>query len=435
MSIARHALVVFVALLIVGCGSDDADGGPGSNTARVSGRAVLADRAKVLDEAELRALSSVLRRGELVELVFSTTSPMLKEVVAGDVLILGISKLTPDGALLTVETVTAQGERLVAQTRPAALVSAFKELKVDLAATLAKPTHTSLTAGSGAVTRTISESRQALGLTFPIDLSEGSGANRIALEGSLSLDSSLDLTLDFDFAALELKELGLTFGAEETFFAELVGQGQSTIAESVTLGSISFAPITLILPIPVPPGAVPVVLTPRVALEAGVKGSIQGEVQASVLQEASFTAGIGYRNGEFGGLSDSESTFDAEQPTYAAGVNVRAWAGPRMEVLLYGAVGPFARVDGFVELAANVEGPPPCATGVVNAGLTANVGVDFLASYETTLFDVRHPLAHFDSCTNDPNAPRPAITWARSFGRVGSSGETAKAVIEAADGS
>jgi hypothetical protein len=419
-------------MLLIACGSDD---DPTPRQTRATGSAVLADGAKALDSTGLRALTRVSHQGELSELVFSSSSPILEELTAGNVLIVGTSAQTPNGALLKVESITRQSPGLIVQARAAALGEAYRELKVDLATVLDRATQT--TSAMGALsTRTsaLGRTQQALGLTFPISFSEGSGANRIELNGSLSIDSSFDLALDFDFASFELKELSLSLGAKETFLAELTGQGQSSITRSVNLGSLYFTPITLLLPIPAPPGTVPVVLTPRVTLEAQVNGSIQGEVQASVIQEAEFTAGLGYLNGEFGGFSDDDSTFDVEQPTYEAGANLKASAGPRLEVLLYGAVGPFAGVEAFVELAAQAEGPPPCATGVVDAGLTAKVGVDFLAKYETTLFDHRHELAQFDTCTSDPNAPRPVTTWARSYGRIGSPGETAKAVVEAADG-
>jgi hypothetical protein len=103
-------------------------------------------------------------------------------------------------------------------------------------------------------------------------------------------------------------------------------------------------------------------------------------------------------------------------------------------VLLFGAVGPYARAEAFVEASATVEGPPPCVLGVLDAGLSATVGVDFLADYETMLFDKREQLAQFNTCDSDPNAERPTITWARSYGRVGSPGEQTKAVIQASDG-
>jgi hypothetical protein len=180
---------------------------------------------------------------------------------------------------------------------------------------------------------------------------------------------------------------------------------------------------------------VPVVLTPEVELQAGLKGGITGDVSTGVTQRASFTAGVGYKDGSFAGFSDHQNDFDFEPPSYGASANVRAWAGPKLDVLIYGAVGPFAGVEGFVEAAASLEGPPPCVTGTLDAGLTAIAGMSFLADYSTTLFDARKQLASFDTgSSGDPNAARPATTWARTYGRAGSGGERAQAVLQVSDG-
>jgi hypothetical protein len=435
----RRSIAPLFMILIAACSSDDSDGnlpadGPDAGVARGTGRAVLTERARVLDGPAMAALEraeALEDQGEQVELEFSEASGTLDGVRAGDVMIMGPSEPLPNGALLEVEEVTDEGPGLVLRTRPAALGDAFEELEIGLEAKLA-----SFVDSTGAADGGVARSQQALGLTFPfVFTAEAEGAGEAELSGSLSIDSSIDLALDFDFAELELNELSVSIGADETFVAELVSQGESSFEESIELGSIAFAPITIILPIPAPPGTVPVVLTPQIALLAGASGSVSGEVEASVLQEASFTAGLGYRDDEFQGFSETDSTFDFEQPAYEAAVNVRAWAGPRLEVLLYGAVGPFTEAEAFVEFAANVEGPPPCVRGVLDAGLRAKAGMDFLADYETTLFDERTPLAHYDGCSDDPDAPRPAITWARTFGREGSPGEIARAVIEASDGS
>lgn len=373
----------------------------------------------MLDAAGLAALSSVSPDGTYA---FSTSSPVLDQIAAGDVLVVGVADLTPHGALRKVGGVAHQDAGVILSTQQATIQEAFEELKVTV--------KTRLTSGAPPLAPMSGD--QQNGLTFPFTLSDSDENGSVALAGSLSLAPSLDLNLDFDVAKFSLKELSLSFGGQETFLAGFTGQGNASIDKSILLGAFEFAPITLT--VPTPAGPVPVVLTPRVEVGAGLSGTIHGDVEASVTQDAGFTAGLGYKDGAFGGFSDSDSKFDFEQPSYQAGVNLKALAGPRLEVLVYGAVGPFATVDAYVELGANLEGPPPCATGAVNAGLTAKVGVDFLADYETTLFNKNFPLASFDSCSNDPNAPKPALTWARSLGRAGSTGERAKAVVQLSDG-
>lgn len=417
-----------LALLVAtACGG----GEPEKDRSRVegSGSAVLAEGARVVDEATLRALASVGSDGELV---FAASTPQLEEIGAGDVLILGPSDVLPRGALFKVEGIDRRGDGFVVSARPAELTEAFEDLQVSLKALLTGPAEVSPQAA--AASPGVAQQRQALELSFPVRLSEASGDSRMELQGALSLGSSVDLELDFDITTFTLEELSLTFAAQETFAAELVGQGQLSFDESLTVATLGFSPITLFLPIPTPPYTVPVVITPEVSLRAALQGSIQGDVNANVTQRAGFTAGLGYRNGRFGSFAEDDSTFDFEQPEYQGSANIRALAGPRLDVLLYGFVGPYAGVDAFIEAGASLDGPPPCARGIVDAGLRGRVGVDFLASYETTLFDRRYPIASFDGCSSDPDAPRPALSWSRSFGRTESPGEHAKAVVQASDG-
>jgi hypothetical protein len=426
-------LSLALAWLVAGCGDDAAsevpeDAGARDDVTTAAGRAVLTDRAVVLDDAALAALASSETRDEQTELTFAS-SEVLGDVEAGDVLIIGVTEATPNGALLEVESVTRGDSELTLLAHRAELGAAFEALSIQLEAELARPISTR--GARNALSRGVAVSEQALGLAFPFSI-PAEGDNDSELSGSLAIDSSFGLALDFSFED-GLEELSMRLDVEETFRAELLATGEATFDEQVELGSIGFAPITILIP-----GVnVPIILTPQLAIEAGVSGALGGAVEASVVQEASFNAGVGLVDGEFDAFSGGESTFQVNPPTYEASVNLRAWGGPRMEVLIYGAVGPFVSASAFVEFAAQIEGPPPCATGVLNAGLVASVGVDVIADYATTLPIASEPLAQYDSCMEeqDPNAPRPAITWSRTYARADSPGETARAVIEASDGS
>ncbi len=419
-----QGLGVVGAVWLAGCSSSQPPETPDPEP-QGSGSAVLAARAKVLDKAGAAALRSVNVVHHVSELVFASMSPVLDELAAGDVLIVGSTTQTPNGALLKVEDVAAADAGLVVRARAAELGDAFDELHISLSALL-NP-HESSTTRSLDNSSGLGIEQQALGISFPFSFGS-SGKNAISLEGSLALDSSVDLNLNFDFAAFKLKELSLTFEAKDTFTANLLGHGSAELDKTLTLGSIAFSPIIVQI------GNLPVVFTPGVTLEANINGSIQGDFATGVTQRAHFTAGVGYHDGTFGGFSDDDSNFDAEPPTYGASASLTAWAGPKLEVLLYGALGPYAGVQGFVEAAASIQAPPVCVVGTVDAGLTATAGIQFLADYSTTLFQKRYPLGSFDSCNQDPKAPRPALTWARTFGRAGSPGETAQAVLQASDG-
>ena len=418
---ARSWWMGALVVLLAHCDSNTPRG-PNEPQPSFTGHAVLAPGAKALDARGLAALASASLDGRLV---FSTTSPVLDDVLPGDVLIMGVSGATPSGALRRIVAVTGTAPGLTLETVPARLEEAFEELSVEVDVTVTPE-------GPSATNLSPRAEGKSDGITVPFTLSESGNDGTLELDGSLFLAPEFGLELDLDIVSFTLEEMSMRFGAQQTFVMGLTGQGNASIDESITLAEIPFAPITLI--IPTPAGPIPLVLTPGIRVDASLVGSTQGQVEASVTEQAGFTAGLGYKDGAFGGFSDSQSSFNFEQPVYQAGVNLKAAAGPRFEVLIYGAVGPFAEVEAYVELAASLDGPPPCAKGVIDAGLAAKVGVEFIADYETTLFHENYPLATFDSCSNDPSAPRPAVTWARSLGREGSRGERAKAVTQLSDG-
>ena len=229
MIMRERFLVLFAAAwLVVACGDDDANdvldaGGEGGtpeaeNVTNISGSAVLTERAVVLDEAALSQLSELQASDEQVDLTFAGSSERLDEVDVGDVLILGPTELTPNGALLEVESIAQDGAEIALVTRPAELGAAFEALSIQLDATLAKPSDIRGASSSPLTRQDVAVSRQALGLAFPFSFS-GEGDNQSELRGSLALDSSFGLELDFSFED-GLSELSRRRDAAATFNAE-----------------------------------------------------------------------------------------------------------------------------------------------------------------------------------------------------------------------
>ena len=374
---------------------------------------MLAPNTIVLDD-ELAALTGATVDGAYT---FSSRTGDLAAVTVGSVILADVSTFTPYGLIATVDSVVPDGSGVVLHTSPAGLGDAFESLDVSVE-------FSAHAEQSGA------RAAQA-GVTFPIDIEAGGGGGTVRLQGSLGVSPIVDIVLDINVLAFELEEFSLTFGAGESFEAVLTGSGTASFDESITLGTIPFTPF--VVPVPSPSGVVPVPVTPVVVIEATLSGSLQGLVEASVVQQASFSSKIGYVNGSWGATSDSDSDFDFDQPSFAASASLKASAGARLEARILGMVGPYAKASAYVELNALAEAPPPCVRGGLDAGITAEAGIDILvAEWGTVLFNENFPLASFDSC--DPNSPRPATTWARSYGRQGSVGENARAVVQAQDG-
>ncbi|HET8984528.1 MAG TPA: hypothetical protein VFN03_02100 [Trueperaceae bacterium] len=386
---------------------------------------VLGPDTTIVGDDELTSLTGVTEAGVYT---FSGPPPTIAALAPGDVLLIGVSALTPVGGVRLVDQVIAGAGSLDVHTSPAALEDAFEELSVS-------GDYTSQAVADGI--RTLDGSPPILspaqaGITFPIDISVSGGGGNARLQGSLGVAPSVALNVDIDIIAFELEELSLEFGADETFEAALTGSGSFGFDESVELARIPFA--TILIPVYVPGvGVITVPVTPTVILEAGMVGNLQGQFEASVVQRAGFTSKVGFVNDEWGATSDSDSDFDFDVPVATASLNVKAYGAASLIANIAGIGGPYARAEIYVGLNASADADPPCVRGVLDAGLIGSAGVELLGEgFDTVLFNVKEPLASFDSC--DPNAPRPATVWSKSFGRTGSIGENARAVVQAADG-
>lgn len=390
----------------------------------VSGSGELGPRSKVLDEQSLAALTSVANGAAR----FASVTPMLEGLAVDDIVLAGISPRTPEGLLVKVLGITPEAGGIVLQTQAATLEEAYENLTVTAKGKLPVAQN----AAPGAPVEPMATARQSLGSTFPFLLRSSSDRGQIQLEGSLGVDASIGVDLSINVVEFEVRRAALTFDASESFSAQLTGNGESRVHEAQQLAQIDFPIIT----IPIPPSPVPLVITPRLVVEASIEGTAKGAVSSSMQQTAGFSSTLGYVDGELGGSFEPNASFNFEPPSYSGSLSLRAAAETRLEVFVYGSFGPYAGIETYLQLGANAEGPPPCVTGVLDAGLAAKVGMRTVLGHDahTRPFEKRFELAKVDSCNPAADAPRPVPTWSRTYGRAGSAGEQARAAVEASDG-
>ena len=421
------APLVASLMALLACGSSKSPSSGERYGLETSASGELGPNSKVLDEVSLRALTAAAEDG----LVFSATTDQLEAVAVDDVLLAGVTAQTPGGFLVKVLATEKRGDSFVVRSRPAKLEEAFKTLSVKAKGRLPVPAASPGDPGA-TTTQSVQRVQQGLGFSYPYRLEGSNDDGRLALEGSLGIDASVGIDLDVNIVEFSVSSVALTFDAKESFSAEFTATGSSSVDKTLELARIPFQPI----PIPVPGLPIPLILTPRIVVEASLTGMVKGELQASLQQDAGFSSSLGYRDGKIGATFEPDANFNYEPPTYGASLSLRAAAEARLEVFVYNAFGPYAGIESYLQLSANLDGPPPCVTGVLDAGLAAKVGIRsaFGGDLETRPFDKPFELAKVDTCSNDPNAPRPVPTWSRSFGREGSAGEQARAVVEASDG-
>lgn len=422
------SLTILLACGACGSSSSAPSGGvEDANGLVTSANGKLGPNSKVLDAPSLDVLASV---GE-TELVFTSPTAQLEQLTTDDIVLAGVTARTRGGLVAKVLGVEHRVDAFVIRTRPARLEEAFETLSIKAKGHLAVPAAPPADADDTSP-KTLGRIQQGLGLSYPYRLEASSDGGRVTLQGSLGLDASVGVDLDVDIVAFEVRTAALTFDASESFSADLSATGNAAIDEARELARIGFAPIT----IPVPGLPIPVVLTPRVVVEARLSGNAKGALRANVQHDAGFSSSLGFRDGRIGGTFDPDAKFHVDQPVYDGSLSLRATAEARLEVLVYDTFGPYAGIESYLELGATLEGPPPCTTGVLDAGFAAKVGIRnaFGGDSATRPFDKKYELAKVDTCNADPNAPRPVPTWARSYGRDGSTGDEARAIFEASDG-
>lgn len=412
-------IALAAALATLGCASSQPE------------EVIIPPTTEVIDDATAAFIISV---SEDKTVVFGGASERLASLDPGDVMIIGVSDATPNGFIGRIETVDRSGETVTVETGEARLQDAIEKGRIQSTMALTADDITEMTMLQDGVTFIESASLQAKGgdefmqgdgLVFGFEdlvLYDDEGGE-VILNGNLAVNPRFELTIDIDGYSLD--ELSFVFASAEGVSFQLDSTTAATLSESVPLLNVVFAVIVVTV------GPVPVVITPTLSVSLGADGEVTAGLSASVTQTASLEIGVGLIEGELRGISDSSSSFDFDIPSPDATAGGRVFAGPRLSLLIYGLVGPFAEANGFLELSAFFEGSPPCLSWALTAGLVADVGMKFIADFEATVIDEGGVLTSFDCLGDDPE-PMGADNWANTYG--GDGGDRAIAVQQTPDG-
>ena len=339
---------------------------------------VIPDSTRVLGRDSESYLESVSADRQV--LIFSSLPAELSGLDAGDVLVLGQTAKTPLGLLRRVLSVVPSSGGVLVFTGPAAISDALET--ASLSVTRALTQSDLLAAGAlvaGVSMRFAGEGGPAAqdidpgafyfdinGLVvYDQDRNPDTTEDQVTLDGSVSLAPSLTLNMSVDganlqhlvFAATLHEEISLTVSSK----AEL-----ASLEEEREIYRWAFSPFTVWV------GWVPVVIQPNVTLNAGVEGDLSVGLAASVTQEATATAGVGYATGVWTPIAELHNSFTFDRPQLSLSLHARGFAGPRVDLLLYGVAGPYVTVDAYLDLDADVFETPWWS---LYAGLEASAGV------------------------------------------------------------
>ncbi|MBI1731012.1 hypothetical protein HY229_00750 [Candidatus Acetothermia bacterium] len=205
--------------------------------------------------------------------------------------------------------------------------------------------------------------------SIPINTDFGSNF-KVSVVGTITIDPTITLSIHTTCSHwTEITAFGVhigwlcdSHGIEVTSSLELNEQANLTITgtasyslpqsvQEVDIATYNFNPITFSI------GPVPVVLTPQIVIYIGADGSVSASLSVNATQTLDLVSGFHYLTGTgFNDLGQTSSTFSIQNPMYQLQLDIRAYAGVKFEIFLYGLIGPYGALEAGPEFKASITG-------------------------------------------------------------------------------
>lgn len=366
---------------------------------------IVPDTTNPLSDQTTQHLTAISPDGSVF--TFAQMTPELAAVAPGEIIVAGPSDTAPDGFLRRVTSLNASGTMVEVHTASATLEDTIQQASFSAQGVLepSQVTRSVLAPGASLVATPDSAAAPA-GFYIRIDgviLYDHDGDPSTTYD-QITANGLVEVTPSFRFEAeirdWTLREMLFTTSAEETVELEVEAKVDLlTIEAAKELARFYLSPIVLQV------GPVPVVFTPVLTVQVGVDGSVHVGVKAEATQTATLTAGLRYRNQAWSPVQQFSNSFTFSPPRLSAGLDMKGYGGARIALLLYGVVGPYAGLQGYLKLEADVFATP---WWILYGGFEAPVGVRFevlsriLADYEANIIGYRTILAQANTPPPDP---------------------------------
>jgi formylglycine-generating enzyme required for sulfatase activity len=324
----------------------------------------------------------------------------------------------PNGFLRRVTSVDATGGRIVVRTEAATLEDAIEQGELHFQDTLTPAMVSNGELAQGVSLHTTNASAPQASFYIEINdvvLYDGDG-NPSTKDDQITMDGSVDITpsVRYDHVIRDwtLERLEFSTSVQET-------ARDLTVKAKVALLSVKKEKEIArwyLTPIVVFVGPLPVVFTPVLTIVAGVDGSVHVGVTMGASQVATLTSGLRYAGGAWTPIQSYTNSFTWKLPALTAGLDLKGYAGSRIALLLYGVAGPYATVQMYAKLEADIFATP---WWKLYGGLEVPVGVrveilsHVLADYEAMVIGMKWLLAQADTPAPGDMVLVPAGTFQR----------------------
>jgi|GEM_PF-5324021 len=400
----RGIFRVFILLLcglLISCGSS-------ANSAKLD------PNTKILSDGDAKTITYVSPGQDTI--VFQNSSGMARSLSVGDIVVANVSEQTPLGLLRKVRDVQKTEDKIIVTTDASSLEDFVEEGQAEHSQALLPGAVTSAVALTDGVSfsearpdanKYATESERALykARTFRIEIYKkfkvkDSNGDWV----SVGMNGGFEFTPEFHFKMkirkFKLKEFHLSHNATESMNFGVSAEGGVSIKENIQIAEYWFEPITVWV------GILPVVITPKLVVNVGLEGTVSLNLKCGLEQAARYNIGVEKKDGEWNTIKEFTNEFNFDRPEFEEKMTVKAYAGPELDILVYGVVGPNLKLQGYLELVAAMpvaDSPPHWD---LYAGIEALAGVNIaILSYDIvdvswTLIGYKVWLAGSDRNTN-----------------------------------
>ncbi len=152
--------------------------------------------------------------------------------------------------------------------------------------------------------------------------------DQVIANGSITFKITIDGKIKIKW--FSLKEFKTIQKIEEIANLEIKSAGNYTFDKKITLATFAFSPFAV----------GPVIFVPEIKVIVGGNAQVGFEVTTSIVQDATYTIGMHYLNGTWSPISEFTNNFQYTPPTVAVSGEIKGYAGPQANIMIYGILGP-----------------------------------------------------------------------------------------------
>ncbi len=340
---------------------------------------VLNKNVTVLQETEDNFIQYVSPDRDTIKFLYS--GPLLDRFHKEQIL---VSKWR-NGLIVKVLDIKVENGQIVLLTRRALLTEIFEKCKLDTTIHINPQQVQKIETLQKGV-----KTEQPYDDLFQVDIEDVTlfdlDGNEYTTSDQLKADGHYSFGIDLDFK-FTIDNFQLTY---LLFKSTITQTGQLGLYQNVSLvdyeNKVDLVKYYL-SPITVTVGPVPVVIQPVIRFVVGAEAKFDVQVTSTLIRQESFTSGLELKNGSWQQIAKTNNSFNFEPPSLSTSGLLKGYAGPQVDLLIYGFVGPYMLVDPYLELDADTQQTPWWA---LYGGLEVGVGVR-LDLFDQTLADVFYP--------------------------------------------